>query len=46
MWAMEDGHNIAPKLEPNKLYCLEFVKVFDEVIIGRIKYFVNLIKKS
>lgn len=46
MWAMEDGYNLAPKLEPNKLYCLQFVKVFDGIIIGRIKYFVNLIKKS
>jgi hypothetical protein len=21
MWAMEDGYNLAPRLEPNKLYC-------------------------
>lgn len=46
MWAMEDGYNLAPKLQPNKIYCFEFVKVFDDLIIGRIKYFVNLIKKG
>lgn len=46
MWAMEDGHNVAPRLEPNKIYCFQFVKVFDGILIGRIKYFVNLVKKS
>ena len=46
MWAMEDGYNLAPMLQPNKIYCFEFVKVFDNVLIGRIKYYVNLIKKS
>lgn len=46
MWAMEQGYNIAPRLQPNKLYCFQFVKVFDKIIIGRIKYFVNLVKKS
>lgn len=46
MWAMEDGYNLAPKLEPNKIYCFEFIKVFDNLLIGRIKYFVNLVKKN
>ena len=46
MWAMEDGYNIAPKLEPNKLYCFQFTKIFDDLLIGRIKYFVNMVKKA
>lgn len=46
MWAMEDGYNLAPKLQPNKLYCFQFTKVFDNMLIGRIKYFVNMVKKS
>lgn len=46
MWAMQDGYNVPPMLQPNKIYCFEFIKVFDDVIIGRIKYFINLIKKS
>lgn len=46
MWAMEDGYNMSPELQPNRIYCFEFVKVFDNILIGRIKYFVNLVKKS
>lgn len=46
LWAMSDGYNLAPTLEPSKLYCFQFVKVFDNLLIGRIKYFVNMVKKS
>lgn len=46
MWANSDAYNITPNLQPNKIYCFEFVKVFDNIIIGRIKYYINLIKKS
>lgn len=46
MWANQDNFNISPEFQPNKMYCLEFVKAFDGVLIGRIKYFVSLIKKS
>lgn len=46
MWAMSDNFNEAPTLEPNRLYCFEFIKAFDSVLIGRIKYYVNLVKKN
>lgn len=46
IWANNESYNISPEFQPNKMYCLEFVKAFDGVLIGRIKYFVSLIKKS
>ena len=46
MWAMSENFNKAPVLEPNRLYCFEFIKAFDSVLIGRIKYYVNLVKKN
>lgn len=46
LWANNDNFNIEPELQPNKMYCLEFVKAFDGVLIGRIKYYVSLIKKA
>ena len=46
LWANNDSFNISPEFQPNKMYCLEFVKAFDGVLIGRIKYYVSLIKKS
>lgn len=46
MWANSDSYNNAPNLQPNKLYCFEFTKVFDNLLIGRIKYYVNLVKKT
>lgn len=46
MWAMSENFVEAPRLEPNRLYCLEFIKAFDDVLIGRIKYYVNLVKKN
>lgn len=46
LWANSETFNIEPEFQPNKMYCLEFVKAFDGVLIGRIKYYVSLIKKS
>lgn len=46
LWANEDGYNLPPKLQPNKVYCFQFCKIFDKVLIGRIKYFINLVKKN
>jgi hypothetical protein len=46
IWAMSENFAEAPILEPNRLYCFEFVKAFDNVLIGRIKYYINLIKKN
>ena len=46
LWANQDNFNITPNFQPNKMYCIEFVKAFDGVLIGRIKYYVTLIKKS
>lgn len=46
LWANNDSYNIAPEFQPNKMYCVEFVKAFDDCLIGRIKYYVSLIKKS
>ena len=46
VWANSESFNISPEFQPNKMYCLEFVKAFDGVLIGRIKYYVSLIKKS
>lgn len=46
VWAMSENFAEAPILEPNRLYCFEFVKAFDDVLIGRIKYYINLIKKN
>ena len=46
MWAMSETFNEAPRLSPNRLYCFEFIKTFDSVLIGRIKYYVNLVKKN
>lgn len=45
MWAMGDV-NKAPELKPNKLYCFEFTKLTNGIFIGRIKYFVSLLKKK
>lgn len=46
LWANDETYNISPEFQPNKMYCLEFVKAFDDLLIGRIKYYVSLIKKS
>ena len=46
MWAMSENFIEAPLLEPNRMYCFEFIKAFDDVLIGRIKYYVNLVKKN
>lgn len=46
MWANSDTFNEAPTLQPNKLYCFEFTKIFDGVLLGRIKYYINLVKKT
>lgn len=46
MWAMSESFNEAPKLGPNRLYCFEFIKTFDNILIGRIKYYVNFVKKN
>lgn len=46
LWANQDEYNITPVFQPNKMYCIEFVKAFDGVLIGRIKYYVTLLKKS
>lgn len=46
LWANQDAYSIAPKLQPNRVYCFEFCKIFDNVLIGRIKYFINLVKKN
>lgn len=46
LWANDETYNISPEFQPNKMYCVEFVKAFDDLLIGRIKYYVSLIKKS
>ena len=46
LWANQDEFNTTPNFQPNKMYCIEFVKAFDGVLIARIKYYVSLVKKS
>lgn len=46
LWANQEIFNQTPIFQPNKMYCIEFVKAFDGILIARIKYYVSLIKKS
>lgn len=46
LWANQDNYNLTPDFQPNKMYCIEFVKAFDGILIGRIKYYISLIKKA
>lgn len=43
LWAMEDSYAYEPIFNPNKLYCLEFTKLLNGKLLGRIVYFINLI---
>lgn len=46
LWANNETYNVQPDFQPNKMYCIEFVKAFDGLLIGRIKYYISLIKKA
>lgn len=45
-WTEQDYMHMGPNLEPNRLYCLEFTRVLNGLLIGRIKWFVSLVKKK
>lgn len=43
------GHELCdehPRLQPNRLYCLEFTRLLDGFLIGRVAWSVSLVKKN
>lgn len=45
-WTGELSCDTPPVFEPNRMYCIEFTRVLDGFIVGRVEWFVSLVKKK
>lgn len=45
-WTSQEISDYHPKFQPNRLYCLEFTRLLDGILVGRVLWNVSLVKKN